>query len=108
MEDQEVEKVADFLRKQGEPEYDDRVTAEPDEEGAQEGSAGAPAPTGESLYDQAVALVVREQRASTSFVQRHLKIGYNRAATIIEEMESAGIISKANHAGKREVLIQND
>ena len=108
MEDQEVEKVADFLRKQGEPEYDDRVTAEPDEEGAQEGAAGAPAPTGESLYDQAVALVVREQRASTSFVQRHLKIGYNRAATIIEEMESAGIISKANHAGKREVLIQND
>ena len=108
MEDQEVEKVADFLRKQGEPEYDDRVTAEPDEEGAQEGGAGAPAPTGESLYDQAVALVVREQRASTSFVQRHLKIGYNRAATIIEEMESAGIISKANHAGKREVLIQND
>ena len=107
MEDQEVEKVANFLRAQGEPEYDDRVTSEPEEQeaGGSEGPAGA---TGESLYDQAVALVVREQRASTSFVQRHLKIGYNRAATIIEEMESAGIISKANHAGKREVLIQND
>ncbi|MGC6516905.1 MAG: DNA translocase FtsK [Candidatus Puniceispirillaceae bacterium] len=107
MEDQEVEKVANFLRAQGEPEYDDRVTAEPEEQTEQAGGAGAQ-PTGESLYDQAVALVVREQRASTSFVQRHLKIGYNRAATIIEEMESAGVISKANHAGKREVLIQND
>ena len=107
MEDQEVEKVANFLRAQGEPEYDDRVTAEPEDPSEQEGGAVAQ-PTGESLYDQAVALVVREQRASTSFVQRHLKIGYNRAATIIEEMESAGVISKANHAGKREVLIQND
>ena len=107
MEDQEVEKVANFLRAQGEPEYDDRVTAEPEEEGEAEGGA-MPAATGESLYDQAVGLVVREQRASTSFVQRHLKIGYNRAATIIEEMETAGIISKANHVGKREVLIQDD
>ena len=108
MEDQEVEKVANFLRAQGEPEYDDRVTAEPEEQAGGADGANVGASTGESLYDQAVALVVREQRASTSFVQRHLKIGYNRAATIIEEMESAGIISKANHAGKREVLIQND
>ena len=106
MEDQEVEKVANFLRAQGEPEYDDRVTAEPEDQEAD--AMGAPQATGESLYDQAVALVVREQRASTSFVQRHLKIGYNRAATIIEEMEAAGVISKANHAGKREVLIQHD
>ena len=106
MEDREVEKVADFLRAQGEPEYDDRVT-----EDQEEGDAGAAAqaqPTGESLYDQAVALVIREQKASTSFVQRHLKIGYNRAATIIEEMEAAGIISKANHVGKREVLLEKD
>ena len=62
---------------------------------------------GNSL-DQAVQLVVREQKASTSFVQRHLKIGYNRAATIIEEMESNGIISAANHVGKREVLMSDD
>ena len=108
MADQEVEKVANFLRAQGEPEYDDRVTAEPEEMGAGDGGMPASSASGASLYDQAVALVVREQRASTSFVQRHLKIGYNRAATIIEEMESAGVISKANHAGKREVLIQND
>ena len=108
MEDREVEKVADFLRAQGEPEYDDRVTEDQEETAGAAGGAGDVQPTGESLYDQAVALVIREQKASTSFVQRHLKIGYNRAATIIEEMEKAGIISQANHVGKREVLIQND
>ena len=109
MEDREVEKVADFLRAQGEPEYDDKVTEEQEDgAGAMPGGAGQGQPTGESLYDQAVALVIREQKASTSFVQRHLKIGYNRAATIIEEMEKAGIISQANHVGKREVLLQND
>ena len=60
---------------------------------------------GSSLYDQAVQLVVREQKASTSFVQRHLKSGYNRAATIIEDMEGNGSVSAANHVGKREVLV---
>ena len=60
-----------------------------------------------SLYDQAVALVAREGKASTSFIQRHLRIGYNRAATIIEEMEKNGVVSPANHAGKREVLIDD-
>ena len=65
-------------------------------------------PTGNSLYEQAVQLVVREQKASTSFVQRHLKIGYNRSATIIEDMERNGVISAANHVGKRDVLISND
>ena len=59
------------------------------------------------LYEQAVQIVVREQKASTSFVQRHLKIGYNRAATIIEDMERNGVISAANHVGKRDVLISN-
>lgn len=106
MDDDEVELVANFLRAQGEPDYDEQVTEEPEEDGfGGIGSNGEIQPTGNSLYDQAVALVVREQRASTSFVQRHLKIGYNRAATLIEEMESAGIIGKANHVGKREVLI---
>ena len=112
MEDAEVEKVANFLRAQGEPEYDEQVTEDNEDEeesaalaGGGAGSAGLPA-EGASLYDQAVALVIREQRASTSFVQRHLKIGYNRAATLIEEMETAGIISPANHVGKRDVLIQ--
>ena len=76
-------------------------------EGVEATSAGE-MPTGNSLYEQAVQLVVREQKASTSFVQRHLKIGYNRAATIIEDMERNGIISAANHVGKRDVLHSSD
>ena len=98
--------MANFLRQQGEPEYDDRVVEDPAEEADM--SMGGEMPTGNSLYEQAVQLVVREQKASTSFVQRHLKIGYNRAATIIEDMERNGVISAANHVGKRDVLIGND
>ena len=106
VDDGEVEAVANFLRQQGEPEYDDRVVEDPAEEADM--SMGGEMPTGNSLYEQAVQLVVREQKASTSFVQRHLKIGYNRAATIIEDMERNGVISAANHVGKRDVLISND
>ena len=109
MDDDEVETVANFLRAQGEPDYDEQVTEESEEQSfGDSAGGGSVSATGNSLYDQAVALVAREQRASTSFVQRHLKIGYNRAATLIEEMETAGIIGKANHVGKREVLIDRD
>jgi S-DNA-T family DNA segregation ATPase FtsK/SpoIIIE len=108
VQDGEVEAVANFLRLQGEPEYDERVVAETEDENAAGGTMDGVLPTGNSLYEQAVQLVVREQKASTSFVQRHLKIGYNRAATIIEEMESNGIISAANHVGKRDVLITDE
>ena len=111
VDDREVEDVANFLRQQGEPDYNESVTEEDETGIVEQSSAGSPGlqpATGNSLYDEAVALVVREQKASTSFVQRHLKIGYNRAATLVEEMESAGIISAANHVGKREVLIQNE
>ncbi|HTW53110.1 MAG TPA: DNA translocase FtsK, partial [Stellaceae bacterium] len=62
------------------------------------------AASGDQLYDQAVALVTRERKASTSFVQRHLQIGYNRAARIIERMEEEGVVGTANHVGRREVL----
>ncbi|MEK9936613.1 MAG: DNA translocase FtsK 4TM domain-containing protein [Rhodobiaceae bacterium] len=103
--DNEVEAVANFLRKQGEPDYNEKVVADEEEAEAMAGATGDLLGGGSSLYDQAVQLVVREQKASTSFVQRHLKIGYNRAATIIEEMEGNGIISAANHVGKREVLV---
>ena len=110
VDDREVEEVANFLRQQGEPEYNESVTEETEAADAPlaAGNGGAAAASGNSLYDEAVALVIREQKASTSFVQRHLKIGYNRAATLIEEMESAGVISAANHVGKRDVLISND
>ena len=103
--DREVESVANFLRKQGEPDYNESVVAEVEEAEMPGGATGDLLGGSDSLYDQAVQLVVREQKASTSFVQRHLKIGYNRAATIIEEMEGNGIISAANHVGKREVLV---
>ena len=104
--DQEVEDIVAFLRAQAEPTYDDEITEGPDEEGGEsEPSYLGAAGDGEvGLFDQAVDVVTREGKASTSFIQRHLAIGYNRAAKLIEQMEKEGIISAANHAGKREVL----
>ncbi len=104
--DKEVESVTAFLRQQGEPEYDDSVTVEADASGGMDD--GGMSDGDGSLYDQAVELIRRERKASTSFIQRHLRIGYNRAATIIEDLERNGVVSPANHAGKREVLIDND
>ena len=96
----EVQAVTDSLRAQAEPDYIPAITEEPDTDLPSTGDAAADDP----LYDRAVELVTRESKASTSFVQRHLQIGYNRAARMIERMESQGVISQANHAGKREVL----
>jgi S-DNA-T family DNA segregation ATPase FtsK/SpoIIIE len=104
--DREVEKVVNALKSQGEPDYLEAVT-EDDDTGLLPGFGGAGEGSGDALYDQAVALVCRERKASTSFVQRHLQIGYNRAARIIERMEAEGVISTANHVGKREVLGRN-
>ena len=101
--DEEVESVVNFLKLQGDPEYDDEVVVEREENNTDLGEFKTN--SGDDLYDQAVALVARERKASTSFIQRHLKIGYNRAATIIEKMESEGVVSSSNHVGKREVLI---
>ena len=102
--DTEVEAVVKFLKRQGTPEYLEEVTAEPLnlEDGGAGGEGGEGG--GDELYQEAVAIVVREQRASTSFVQRHLQIGYNRAARRIERMEAEGIVSPADRVGKREVL----
>jgi DNA segregation ATPase FtsK/SpoIIIE, S-DNA-T family len=99
--DEEVEAVADHLRAQAEPQYNETVTEEQDGEFGEFGSGG---PEADALYDKAVALVCQEQKASTSFIQRHLQIGYNRAARIMEQMEKQGVVSSANHVGKREIL----
>jgi DNA segregation ATPase FtsK/SpoIIIE, S-DNA-T family len=106
--DAEVERVVDFLRAQGEPAYVEEVTETEEDEGgdiglALSGIAGA-AEGEKNLFDLAVDLVSREGKASTSFIQRHLNIGYNRAAKLIEQMEKEGIVGPANHVGKREVL----
>ncbi|MHC3126320.1 cell division protein FtsK [Brevundimonas sp. GN22] len=102
--DNEVEEVCKHLRLQAEPDYLDLITDEPDGDGdggyGDEGGGGS----GDDLYDRAVAIVTRDRKASTSYVQRRLQIGYNRAATLIERMEQEGVVTAANHAGKREVL----
>ena len=96
---EEVETVVEHLKSQGAPDYIETVTEEPEEAASQMSGAG------DELYDKAVALIAREGKASTSFIQRHLQIGYNRAACIIERMEAEGIVSQANRVGRREVLI---
>jgi S-DNA-T family DNA segregation ATPase FtsK/SpoIIIE len=106
--DEEVESIAQFLREQGEPEYVDGVTdgaPEPDEMAP--GGYGGRAASDGDLYDKAVAIVLRDRKASTSYLQRRLSIGYNRAADLIERMEREGIISPANAVGKREILVSS-
>ncbi|MBV0887849.1 DNA translocase FtsK 4TM domain-containing protein [Komagataeibacter oboediens] len=107
VDDNEVEAVVAFLRTQGEPIYDDDVIS-PQEEDSSGKPFAAPAGGGEEdgLFAQAVEVVAREGKASTSFIQRHLSIGYNRAAKIIEQMEKEGLVSEANHVGRREVLMR--
>ena len=102
--DGEVEEVAAFVRAQGVPDYLDSITADADGDGGSAADGGR-ANSGDDLFDRAVALVARERKASTSFIQRHLSIGYNRAARIVERMEAEGMVGKANHVGKREVLL---
>jgi S-DNA-T family DNA segregation ATPase FtsK/SpoIIIE len=109
--DAEVEKVVAHLKSQGRPEYLADVLAEEDDEAGldedgavfDQGAFGAPSG---DLYDQAVAVVLRDKKASTSYIQRRLQIGYNRAASLMERMEKEGIVGSANHAGKREILVE--
>jgi S-DNA-T family DNA segregation ATPase FtsK/SpoIIIE len=104
--DSEVEAVAAFLRKQGEPQYLEEVTASPEsDDGDGDGGFGDDGGSGDDLYDRAVAVVTRDRKASTSYIQRRLQIGYNRAASLMEKMELEGIVGQANHAGKREILV---
>jgi DNA segregation ATPase FtsK/SpoIIIE, S-DNA-T family len=107
--DEEVEKVVRHLKSQGTPEYLEAVTAEEpqDEDGNPIFDATAMGGgEGGDLYQQAVQVVVRDRKASTSYIQRRLSIGYNRAASLMERMEQEGIVGQPNHAGKREILVE--
>jgi S-DNA-T family DNA segregation ATPase FtsK/SpoIIIE len=108
--DEEVEKVVRHLKTQGQPEYLEAVTAEEptDEDGAVFDSTGMGGDGGGDLFSQAVAIVKRDRKASTSYIQRRLQIGYNRAASLMERMELEGIVGQANHAGKREILVEEE
>jgi S-DNA-T family DNA segregation ATPase FtsK/SpoIIIE len=111
--DHEVESVVAHLKSQGAPDYLDSITA--DEEEMEDGASGGAddgygegGGSGDELYDRAVNVVLTDKKVSTSYIQRRLAIGYNKAATLIERMEKEGVISAANHAGKREILVGNN
>jgi S-DNA-T family DNA segregation ATPase FtsK/SpoIIIE len=107
--DEEVERVVRHLKAQGVPEYLEAVTAEDpqDEDGNPIFDSTAMGTSeGGDLYQQAVAIVTRDRKASTSYIQRRLQIGYNRAASLMERMEEEGIVGQPNHAGKREILVE--
>ncbi len=112
--DDEVEKVVQHLKLQGVPEYLDAITEDDEEDGDEpsgrggSGGGGGNFDESDDPYDQAVAVVLRDGKASTSYIQRRLGIGYNRAASIIERMEKEGIVGAANHAGKREILVPTE
>jgi S-DNA-T family DNA segregation ATPase FtsK/SpoIIIE len=108
--DGEVEKIVAYLRTQGQPNYLDAVTTE--DEIAEAGGGDAPpavgsmdAEEGGDLYDRAVNIVLRDKKCSTSYIQRRLSVGYNKAASLVEQMEKEGVVSPPNHAGKREILV---
>jgi S-DNA-T family DNA segregation ATPase FtsK/SpoIIIE len=110
--DEEVEKIVRHLKAQGAPQYLEAVTAseEEDEDGNPifDATGMGQAEGGGDLYSQAVQIVLRDRKASTSYIQRRLQIGYNRAASLMERMEEEGVVGPANHAGKREILIEDE
>jgi len=106
--DAEVHRVVEYLKKQGDPQYIEGILDAPEEamlDGIGEGGNGG----GEqdALYDQAVQVVLQNKRASISLVQRHLRIGYNRAARLLEDMEKAGLVSSMQSNGNREIIAPN-
>jgi S-DNA-T family DNA segregation ATPase FtsK/SpoIIIE len=107
--DEEVRAVADFWRSQGVPDYISAVTEEPEDGGfALDGAPVGEDTPDEQLYRKAVQTVAESQKASTSYVQRQLRIGYNSAARLIERMEKEGLVGRPDHVGRREVLIDTD
>ena len=108
--DEEVQAIADFWRDQGEPDYIDAVTNEPDGDGdfSMDGAPEGGDSPEDQMYRNAIALVAQSQKASTSWLQRQLRIGYNSAARLIERMEKDGLVSKPDHVGRREVLMDEE
>jgi DNA segregation ATPase FtsK/SpoIIIE, S-DNA-T family len=110
--DGEVEKVVLHLKAQGRPDYLDVITVDLDGDTDQDGNDGAVfdksafGDEGGDLYDQAVRVVLRDGKCSTSYIQRRLQVGYNKAASLVERMEKEGLVGPANHAGKREILVE--
>jgi S-DNA-T family DNA segregation ATPase FtsK/SpoIIIE len=104
--DDEVEKIVRHLKTQGAPQYLEAVTTEEEEGDEAVFDGTAMGSEGGDLYQQAVQVVLRDRKASTSYIQRRLQIGYNRAASLIERMEHEGIVGQPNHAGKREILVE--
>lgn len=113
--DEEVEQIVTHLKAQGQPDYLDTVTADEAEEEEVENEDSAvfdkgnmASEDGNELYDQAVKIMLRDKKCSTSYIQRRLQIGYNRAASLVERMEKEGLVGPANHVGKREILNENN
>jgi S-DNA-T family DNA segregation ATPase FtsK/SpoIIIE len=103
--DGEVESIVNHLKSQGAPDYLDSITADEEGEDGEMPGEDAFGGSGDELYDKAVNIVLTDKKASTSYIQRRLAIGYNKAASLIERMEKEGVISPANHSGKREILV---
>jgi S-DNA-T family DNA segregation ATPase FtsK/SpoIIIE len=109
--DEEVEEIVNHLKSFGPPTYMSGVVEGPEDDKADDidmvlglGNSGAEG-SDEALYDQAVAIVARDRKCSTSYIQRKLGIGYNKAARLVEQMEEEGVVTRANHVGKREILV---
>ena len=107
--DEEVEEIVNHLKAHGPPEYVGGVVEGPEDDQASGIDAvlglGGNTDGEDALYDQAVGIVIRDRKCSTSYIQRKLAIGYNKAARLVEQMEDQGVVSSANHVGKREILV---
>ena len=104
--DEEVHRVVNYLKSQGQPDYIEGVLEGGSVDGEDgDGVAGEAGGEKDPMYDQAVEVVLKNRKASISLVQRHLKIGYNRAARLVEDMEKAGLVSAMSGSGQREILV---
>ena len=107
--DEEVEEIVNHLKSFGPPDYAASVLDGPDDEKSSDIDAvlglGGNTDGEDALYDQAVAIVAKDRKCSTSYIQRKLAIGYNKAARLVEQMEDNGIVTPANHVGKRDILL---